>query len=155
MTRVERDVAVGLRVHVILDNYATHKTSDVAKWLRRHPRLQFHFTPTTASWLNLMELLLNEPSRRRRCRLAVNSVAELIVATTAYLDRRNEAPTPFVWTVSVRSILAKGHKANKHFRITPLASRRAAADDTSRRANVLDCPCPWARNNQSSNGRQA
>jgi transposase len=111
MTRVERDVPAGLSVHVILDNYATHKTPDVEKWLRRHPRVHFHFTPTSASWLNLVELLFNELSRRQLRRLAVNSVAELVTAITKYLDRRNEAPTPFVWTASVRSILAKVHKA--------------------------------------------
>jgi transposase len=111
MTRVERDVAPGLSVHVILDNYATHKTPAVGQWLRRHPRVHFHFTPTSASWLNLVELLFNELSRRQLRRLAVNSVAELIAAITTYLDRRNEAPTPFVWTASVRSILAKVRKA--------------------------------------------
>lgn len=111
MTRVERDVAAGLSVHVILDNYATHKTPDVEQWLRRHPRVHFHFTPTSASWLNLAELLFNELSRRQLRRLAVNSVTELIAAITTYLDRRNEDPTPFVWTASVRSILAKVRKA--------------------------------------------
>ncbi len=111
MTRVERDVPAGLSVHVILDNYATHKTPDVETWLRRHPRVHFHFTPTSASWLNLVELLFNELSRRQLRRLAVNSVAELIAAITAYLDRRNEDPTPFVWTASVRSIMKKVRKA--------------------------------------------
>ena len=111
MTRVERDVAAGLSVHVILDNYATHKTPDVERWLRRHPRVHFHFTPTSASWLNLVELLFNELSRRQLRRLAVNSVAELVAAISTYLDRRNEDPTPFVWTASVRSILAKVRKA--------------------------------------------
>ena len=98
-------------MHVILDNYATHKTPDVEQWLRRHPRVHFHFTPTSASWLNLVELLFNELSRRQLRRLAVNSVAELIAAITAYLDRRNQDPPPFVWTASVKSILAKVRKA--------------------------------------------
>lgn len=111
MTRVERDVAAGLSVYVILDNYATHKTPDVEQWLRRHPRVHFHFTPTSASWLNLVELLFNELSRRQLFRLNVNSVAELIAAITTYLDRRNQDPTPFVWTASVRSNLAKVRKA--------------------------------------------
>ena len=111
MTRVERAVPTGLSVHVILDNYATHKTPDVEMWLRRHPRVHFHFTPTSASWLNLVELLFNELTRRQLRRLAVTSVADLNAAITTYLDRRNEAPTPFVWTASVRSILAKVRKA--------------------------------------------
>ena len=111
MTRVERDVPKGLSVHVILDNYATHKTPDVEQWLRRHPRVHFHFTPTSASWLNLVELLFNELSRRQLDRLAVNSVDELVAAITSYLDRRNEHPTPFVWTATVTAILAKVRKA--------------------------------------------
>jgi transposase len=82
MTRVERGVAAWVSVHVILDNYATHKTPDVAKWLRRHPRVHFPFTPTSASWLNLVELLFSELSRRQLRRLAVHSVAELIAAIT-------------------------------------------------------------------------
>ena len=113
MTRVERTVPKGLSVHVILDNYSTHKTPDVEKWLRGHQRVHFHFTPTSASWLNLVELLFNELSRRQLRRLAVNSVDELIAAITTYLDRRNEAPTPFIWTASVRSILAKVRKAKE------------------------------------------
>ncbi len=113
MTRVERSVAPNLSVHVILDNYGTHKTPNVEKWLRRHPRVHFHFTPTSASWLNLVELLFNELSRRQLHRLAVNSVDELIAAITTYLDRRNEHPTPFVWTASVNAILAKVRKAKE------------------------------------------
>ena len=113
MTRVERDVPQGLSVHVILDNYATHKTPDVETWLRRHPRVHFHFTPTSASWLNLVELLFNELSRRQLHRLAVNSVNELVAAITSYLDRRNEHPTPFVWTATVTAILAKVRKAKE------------------------------------------
>ena len=113
MTRVERTVPKGLSVHVILDNYSTHKTPDVDKWLGRHRRVHFHFTPTSASWLNLVELLFNELTRRQLRRLAVNSVDELIAAITTYLDRRNEAPTPFIWTASVRSILAKVRKAKE------------------------------------------
>ena len=113
MTRVERRVATGLSMHVILDNYGTHKTPDVETWLRRHPRVHFHFTPTSASWLNLVELLFNELSRRQLRRLAVTSVDELIAAITTYLDRRNEHPTPFRWTASVKAILAKARKAKE------------------------------------------
>ncbi len=113
MTRVERSVAKGLSVHVILDNYGTHKTPRVETWLRRHPRVHFHFTPTSASWLNLVERLFSELTTRQLRRLAVHSVAELIAAITRYLDRRNENPTPFVWTASVTSILAKVRKAKE------------------------------------------
>ena len=113
LTRVERTVAKGLRVHVILDNYSTHTTPEVEKWLRRHPRVQFHFTPTYASWMNLVERLFSELSTRQLRRLAVNSVDELIAAITTYLDHRNENPKPFIWTASVKSILAKVNKAKE------------------------------------------
>ena len=112
LTQVERTVPPGLSVHVILDNYATHKTKEVGAWLKRHPRVHFHFTPTSASWLNLVERFFSELTTRQLRRLAVNSVRELIAHITRYIDRRNEHPTPFVWTASVKAILAKVKKAN-------------------------------------------
>jgi transposase len=113
MTRVERQVPKGLSLHVILDNYATHKTPEVARWLRRHRRVHFHFTPTSASWLNLVERFFSELTTRQLRRLAVNSVQELEAAITTYINRRNRTPTPFTWTAAVKSILAKVGKANE------------------------------------------
>jgi transposase len=111
MTRVERSVEKGLSIHVILDNYGTHKTEDVERWLRRHPRVHFHFVPTSASWLNLVERFFSELTTRQLKRLAVTSVRELEAAISTYIDRRNVDPTPFMWTASVRTILAKVRKA--------------------------------------------
>jgi transposase len=111
MTGVERTVERGLRIHVILDNYATHKTPEVDRWLRRHPRVHFHFTPTSASWLNLVERFFSELTTRQLRRLAVTSVPELEAAIDAYIAQRNVDPTPFTWTASVRKILAKVKKA--------------------------------------------
>jgi transposase len=113
MTRVERTVPKGLSLHVILDNYATHKTPEVAQWLRRHPRVHFHFIPTSSSWLNLVERFFSELTTRQLRRLAVNSVQELEAAITHYITLRNRAPKPFTWTASVKSILAKVKKANE------------------------------------------
>lgn len=113
MTGLERQVPKGLSLHVILDNYATHKTPEVEQWLRRHPRVHFHFTPTSASWLNLVERFFSELTTRQLRRLAVTSVAQLEAAIDHYIARRNTSPTPFVWTASVRAILAKVNKANK------------------------------------------
>ena len=112
MTQIERRVPKGLSVHVILDNYATHKTPEVAAWLRHHPRVHFHFTPTSASWLNLVERFFSELTTRQLRRLAVTSVRELEQAIREYIARRNTDPTPFTWTASVRAILAKVKKAN-------------------------------------------
>ncbi len=113
LRRVEREVPPELEIHFILDNYATHKHPKVRRWLARHSRVHFHFTPTSASWLNLVERLFAELTERQLRRLAVTSVAELITVITTYLDQRNADPKPFVWTASVRHILAKVRKANE------------------------------------------
>ena len=111
--KIERSVPAELDIHVILDNYATHKHPAVQAWLEKHPRVQFHFTPTSASWLNLVERFFSELTTRQLKRLAVTSVAQLIEAITRYIDRRNEHPKPFVWTASPKSILAKVRKAKE------------------------------------------
>jgi transposase len=111
MAGVEATVPKGLSIHVILDNYGTHKTPEVDRWLRRHPRVHFHFTPTSASWLNLVERFFSELSTRQLRRLAVTSVRELEAAIDAHIAQRNVKPTPFTWTASVRKILAKVKKA--------------------------------------------
>lgn len=111
LRKIERAVPAGLDIHVILDNYATHKHPTVRTWLEKHPRVQFHFTPTSASWLNLVERFFSELTTRQLKRLAVTSVSELIDAITRYIDTRNEDPRPFVWTASPKSIIAKVSKA--------------------------------------------
>ncbi len=113
MRQVERGVPSDLSIHVVLDNYATHKHPAVKQWLARHKRVQFHFTPTSASWLNLVERFFSELTERRLRRLAVNSVDELVDAITRYINRRNENPTPFAWTATVRQIMKKVNKANE------------------------------------------
>lgn len=113
LRKIEKSVPADLDVHVILDNYATHKHGKVERWLQRHPRVTFHFVPTSASWLNLVELLFNELQRRQLKGLAVTGVPELISAITTYLERRNEDPKPFVWTASADKILRKVRRAQK------------------------------------------
>jgi len=113
MRALEGSVAPELALHVILDNYGTHKHAKVQRWLQRHPRVQFHFVPTAASWLNLVERFFSELSTRQLKRLAVTSVDELIAAITHYIEQRNQQPIPFVWTASVKHILAKVSKANE------------------------------------------
>jgi len=107
---VERSVEPELDIHVILDNYATHKHEKVRNWLARNPRVHFHFVPTGACWANLVERLFGELDERQLKRLAVNSVPELVHAIDAYLERRNQDPTPFVWTKSAQEILDKIHR---------------------------------------------
>lgn len=113
VTLVERRVPRGLSVHVILDTYASHKTAEVEAWLRAHPRVHFHFTPTSASWPNLVERFFSELTTRQLRRLAVTSVCELEHAIQRYIMDRNADPKPFPCTASVRSILAKAKKPNE------------------------------------------
>ncbi len=94
-------------VHLILDNYATHKTPAVKRWFAQHPRYHLHFTPTSASWLNLVERFFSELTERRIRRGVFDSVQALKEAIMAYLDHHNEDPKPFVWTASADLILQR------------------------------------------------
>ena len=112
MREVEGRIDPALDLHVILDNHATHKHPRVRAWLRRHPRVTFHFTPTSTSWLNLVERFFSELTERQLRRLAVTSVGQLTDAITAYIDDRNRNPVPFKWTAAAEDILAKVSRAN-------------------------------------------
>jgi transposase len=104
---IDREVPKGFAVHLILDNYATHKHPDVQAWRARHKRFHFHFTPTSSSWLNLVERWFRELTDEALRRGSFNSVPELIAAIEEYLDAHNEDPKPFVWTATAESILEK------------------------------------------------
>ena len=107
LKKLELSVEPGLEIHVILDNYATHKHKAIRNWLKRVKRVHLHFVPTGASWLNMVERLFSELTERQLRRLAVNSVAELEAVITRYLDHRNAEPEPFVWTKSAAQIIEK------------------------------------------------
>ena len=113
LRKIERSVASELDIHVILDNYATHKHPAVRAWLDKHPRVHFHFIPTSSSWLNLVERFFSELTTRQLKRLAVTSVDQLIEAINHYIDRRNDNPTPFVWTASAQSIIPRSAKRKR------------------------------------------
>jgi transposase len=98
---------VGLYNHAILDNYGTHKHPKVRAWLARHPRWVFHFTPTSASWLNAVEGFFSVITRRRIRRGVFKSVVDLQAAINRYIREHNEDPKPFVWTKSADIILDK------------------------------------------------
>jgi transposase len=100
-------------LHLILDNYATHKHPKVKAWLEKHPRFHLHFTPTSASWLNMVERFFRDLTTRRLRRGVFRSLSELIAAITDYLDHYNAAPTPFVWTATASDILAKVKRARR------------------------------------------
>ena len=111
LKRIDRAVLRHLDVHLVLDNYGTHKTAEVKAWLAKHPRFHLHFTPTSASWLNLVERFFAEITTKRIRRGAFASVADLETAIHDYLDRHNAAPKPFVWTKSAEIIIAKERRA--------------------------------------------
>ena len=107
LNTVERQVAAGKPIHVVLDNYATHKHPKVLAWLARHPRWTFHFTPTSASWLNAVENFFSKMTRQRIRRGVFRSIVDLQAAINAYLAEHNASPKPLVWTQSADAILAK------------------------------------------------
>ena len=104
---VDQQTPAELDLHLIVDNYATHKTPAVQRWLKRHLRFHLHFTPTSASWLNMVERFFAEITRKRIRRGAFKSVADLKSAIMEYLENHNADPKPFIWTKSAGQILEK------------------------------------------------
>jgi transposase len=114
LNTLEAEVPVGKMVHVILDNYATHKHAKVRAWLGRHPRFVFHYTPTSASWLNAVEGLFAKLAKRRLKRGVFRSVVELQAAINRFISEVNDDPRPFTWTANPDKIIAavkRGHQA--------------------------------------------
>lgn len=108
---LKRSVPASRDVHIICDNYATHKHAKVKQWLTRNTRFHVHFTPTSASWLNMVERFFRDLTANRLKRGVFRSVDELINAITAYLDNHNHAPKPFIWTATAKDILEKVKRA--------------------------------------------
>ena len=111
---IEREVPKGLQIHLILDNYSTHKHSNIKKWLTKHPRFVLHFIPTSSSWLNMVERFFGKLEDNATRRGIFNSVPDLIAAIDAYLAATNDDPKPFVWTATAEQILTKV----RHGRVT-------------------------------------
>jgi transposase len=104
---IDRAVPNGLQIHLVLDNYSTHKHANVKKWLAKHPRFHLHFIPTSSSWLNMVERFFGKLEDKATRRGIFQSVPDLIAAIDAYLKVTNENPKPFVWTATADQILAK------------------------------------------------
>jgi transposase len=104
---LDREFPAELDLHLIVDNYRTHKHDNVNHWLAKHPRFHLHFTPTSSSWLNLIERWFRELTDKAIRRGVFYSVPDLIAAIQHYLDAHNEDPKPFIWTASIDSILEK------------------------------------------------
>jgi transposase len=111
LNAVEAAVPAGKVIHAILDNYATHKHPKVRAWLSRHPRWVFHFTPTSASWINAVEGFFSALTRRRLRRGDFTGLVDLQAAIKRYIAEHNDDPRPFTWTKPAKVILAR---LNRH-----------------------------------------
>lgn len=112
LRQIDRETPKDKELHLICDNYATHKHPNVKKWLARHPRFHIHFTPTSASWLNMVERFFRNLTVDRLRRGVFRSIPELVAAIEAYVAHHNAQPKPFIWTAKANDILQKVIRAN-------------------------------------------
>jgi transposase len=113
LRQINRETPKDKEVHLVCDNYATHKHPNVQKWLAKHPRFHVHFTPTSASWLNMVERFFRDLSTQRLERGVFRSVPELTAAIREYVAVHNKNPKPFIWTAKAADILQKVIRANR------------------------------------------
>jgi len=113
LRRIDQTIPPALELHVICDNYSTHKHDQVQRWLDRHPRFPMHFTPTGSSWLNMVERFFRDLSQNRLRRGVSRDVEELITAIETYIDHHNDNPKPFIWTARAADILEKVKRARR------------------------------------------
>ena len=111
LRRLDKEFPEELALHLVMDNYGTHKTPEVQRWLARHPRFVCHFIPTSSSWVNLVERWFGELTRKAVRRGAFVSVRDLIQAIEAFLAAWNQNPKPFVWTAKIEDIIQKVERA--------------------------------------------
>ena len=114
LKQIDRQTPKDKTLHLIADNYGTHKHPVVQAWLTRQPRFNMHFTPTSASWLNMVERFFRDLFENRLRRGVFTSVPELIATIDAYVGNHNKDPKPFIWTATAKDILAKVIRANRH-----------------------------------------
>src|ERR671911_55641 len=112
LNAIEGAVPAGKVIHVILDNYGSHKHPKVLRWLARHPRFIFHFTPTAGSWLNAVETFFAALTRRRLKRGSFHSIVDLQAAINRYIAEHNAAPKPFIWTKTAEQIMNRLNPLN-------------------------------------------
>src|SRR5512136_1652950 len=107
LKRIDAEIPSSLDLHLIVDNYGTHKHPRVRSWLERHPRFQLHFTPTSSSWLNMVERWFREMTDKRLRRGSFANVRSLITVINAYIHNHNQNPQAFVWTATPEAIMKK------------------------------------------------
>ena len=114
LKKIDRETPRDRMLHLIADNDGTHKHPVVQAWLATHPRFNMHFTPTPASWLNMVERFFRDISGNRLRRGVFTSVPELIAAINAYVGNHHKHPRPFIWTATAKDIITKVIRANRH-----------------------------------------
>jgi transposase len=119
LNRITRETPAGLDLHLILDNYATHKHPKVLAWLERHPRFHFHFTPTSASWINAVEGFFAKLTRQPLRRGVFGGVADLRAAINRFIAEANRDPRPFVWTADPDDIIGKVRRGKQALTNSP------------------------------------
>ena len=126
LKQLDKQTDTTLDLHIIADNYATHKHPAVNAWIEAHPRIHMHFTPTSSSWLNLVERFFGEITDKAIRRGVFKNVRELEAAIRAFIETRNRDPRPYVWTASVASILEKVARAR--LALTNITESQANSD---------------------------
>ena len=113
LNKINRETPAGQELHLIVDNYATHKHPKVQAWLGRHKRFHFHFTPTSASWLNAVEGLFAKLTRQRLKRGVFKGIVDLQAAINRFLAETNQNPKPFTWTADPDAIIEKARRGKQ------------------------------------------
>jgi transposase len=109
--KIDDTVPEDKQIHIICDNYATHKHAKVKRWLELHPRFHVHFTPTSSSWLNMVERFFRDLTQNHIRRGIFKDLEQLIMGIGDYIDGHNKNPKPFIWTAKASDILAKVSRA--------------------------------------------
>ena len=113
LKKLDSEIAEDLSIHLIVDNYSTHKHRKVRHWLERHPRFNLHFTPTSASWMNIVERFFRDLSQQAILPGSFGSVAELVDTINRYLSQHNLEPKRYVWHAQGQKLSTKSHRARK------------------------------------------
>jgi transposase len=121
LKQIDRETPSNLDVHLIVDNYATHKHPKVKAWLKRNRRFHVHFIPTSSSWLNVIERFFRDLDVKRLRRGVFQNVPELIDAVMSYVDGHNDDPSPFVWSKTAEDIIKKVGRARRALNNAPTA----------------------------------
>ena len=121
LSQIDRETPADLDIHLIVDNYATHKHPKVKAWLKRHRRFHVHFIPTSSSWLNVIERFFRDLDAKRLRRGVFQSVPELIDAVMSYIEGHNDDPSPFVWSKTAEEIIEKVGRARRALDNAPTA----------------------------------